>query len=255
MGPELEPNVPSGKYAARGWWVCHLGMGGASTATEPRAWHDRRPPRAAWVRAVLVAGCALAVAVAARATGASVLASTGACAAVIAIAIAWSAPPSPRSLASRSLAGRLGTTPTKRRADKHRPGAPGVPVARPVHTTTAGADRQRPRPGDHDLYLDVDAVEVDAVYALGLDLFTHLRGGVGQRTDPSTGQLRPVETTDISLTWHCKSRRSARQAARSLNEWQATRTPLRLLAAQGRCALLMEDDDNWVVLPELKLAS
>jgi hypothetical protein len=115
--------------------------------------------------------------------------------------------------------------------------------------------KHRPRPGDADLYLDLDAVEVEAVYVLGTELFTHLRGGVGQRKDPVTGDQRQIETSEVSLTWRCHGRRTAERLADKLNEWEHQHTPLRLLAARGRCALLMEDDDNWVVLPELRLAA
>lgn len=115
--------------------------------------------------------------------------------------------------------------------------------------------RHRPHPGDVDLYLDLDAVEVYAVYMLGCELFTHLRGGIGERKDPVTGDRRHIETSDVSLTWRCSCRRSARRLAVQLNEWEAKGTPLRLLAARGRCAVLMEDDRRWVVLPELKLAA
>ncbi|MGH9105380.1 MAG: hypothetical protein ACRDZX_06000 [Acidimicrobiales bacterium] len=117
------------------------------------------------------------------------------------------------------------------------------------------AGRQRPHPGDPDLYLDLDAVEVNAVYVLGPELFTQLKGGIGQRRDPVTGDQRNIETSDVSLTWRCGGRRSATRLAQQLNQWEARGTLLRLLAARGRCALLMEDDHHWVVLPELRLAA
>ena len=110
-------------------------------------------------------------------------------------------------------------------------------------------------PGDPDLYLDLDAVEVHAVYLLGSEVFTHLKGGIGERRDPSTGENRPIETSDVSLTWHCPGRRSARRLAAQLNQWEARQTHLRLLAARGRSALLMEDNQHWLVLPELRLSA
>jgi hypothetical protein len=113
----------------------------------------------------------------------------------------------------------------------------------------------RPQPGDPDLYLDLDAVEIAAVYLLGVELFAHLRGGIGERRDPLTGDRRPIQTSDVSLTWRCVGHRSASRLAEQLNEWEARRTPLRLLAARGRCALLIENDHNWVVLPELRLGA
>ena len=105
-----------------------------------------------------------------------------------------------------------------------------------------------------DLYLDLAEVEVEAVYVLGAELFTRLRGGSGRRVDPVTGNQRHIETSDVSLTWHCSGKRSAARLADKLNEWQARQTPLRLLAARGQAALLMESDNVWVVLPELQLA-
>ena len=110
-------------------------------------------------------------------------------------------------------------------------------------------------PGDPDLYLDLDAVEVEAVYVLGSELFTHLRGGIGERRDPVTGSRRRIETSDVSLTWRCSGRRSADRLAAQLNDWEQRRAPLRLLAACGRCALLIEDERKWVALPELRLAA
>ncbi len=129
---------------------------------------------------------------------------------------------------------------------------PGRP--RPVRAVPQLAKR-RPHPGDTDLYLDLDAVEIEAVYVLGNELLTHLKGGVGHRTDPVTGEERQIETSEVCLTWRCHGHRSAEKLASQLNRWEALRTPLRLLAASGRCALLMEDDSNWVVLPELRIAA
>jgi hypothetical protein len=73
--------------------------------------------------------------------------------------------------------------------------------------------------------------------------------------DPLSGNERHIETSDVSLTWHCQGRRSAAKLADRLNEWEARGAHLRLMAARGRCALLMEDDDRWVALPELRLSA
>jgi hypothetical protein len=104
-------------------------------------------------------------------------------------------------------------------------------------------------------YLDIDAVEVEAVYVLGAEVFTHLTGGVGSILDPLSGDERHIETSDVSLTWRCQGRRSAAKLAGRLNEWEARGAHLRLMAARGRCALLIEDDDHWVALPELRLSA
>jgi hypothetical protein len=104
-------------------------------------------------------------------------------------------------------------------------------------------------------YLDIDAVEVEAVYVLDAEVFTHLTGGVGSILDPLSGDERHIETSDVSLTWRCQGRRSAAKLAGRLNEWEARGAHLRLMAARGHCALLIEDDDHWVALPELRLTA
>ncbi len=90
---------------------------------------------------------------------------------------------------------------------------------------------------------------------LGAEVFTHLTGGVGRVLDPLSGNERHIETSDVSLTWRCHGRRSAAKLADRLNEWEARGAHLRLMAARGRCALLIEDDDHWVALPELRLSA
>ena len=109
--------------------------------------------------------------------------------------------------------------------------------------------------GEPGRYLDIDAVEVEAVYVLGAEVFTHLRGGVGSVLDPLSGNEMHIETSDVSLTWRCQGRRSAARLADRLNEWESSGARLRLMAARGRCALLIEDDDHWVALPELRLSA
>ncbi len=109
--------------------------------------------------------------------------------------------------------------------------------------------------GDPGRYLDIDAVEVEAVYVLGDEVYTHLTGGVGSVLDILSGDERHIETSDVSLTWRCQGRRSAEKLAERLNDWEARGAHLRLMAARGRCALLIEDDDHWVALPELLLVA
>lgn len=187
------------------------------------AWHEpQRLPQnvKAWVAAALAVGCVVAGGV--LLSFGYPVAAAGTIAAGTAISVAW-AWPAPRR-------------------------------ARPVAAMPQSSKR-RPLPGDADLYLDLDAVEVEAVYVLGNELFTHLKGGVGHRKDLVTGDERQIETSEVSLTWRCHGHRSAERLASQLNRWEARRTPLRLLAARGRCALLMEDESNWVVLPELRLAA
>lgn len=133
------------------------------------------------------------------------------------------------------------------------PGAASGPT--PAGTRLGCQLLERAHRGDPDLYLDLDAVEVEAVYRIDTELYAHLRGGIGQRVDPSTGDRRCIETSDVSLTWRCSCRRTAERLASQLNYWEARGTPLRLLAIKGRCAVLMEDTTNWVTLPELRLAA
>ena len=100
-------------------------------------------------------------------------------------------------------------------------------------------------------YLDIDAVEVEAVYVLGSEVFTHLTGGVGSIVDPLSGDERHIETSDVSSTWRC-------QVGGRRQSWLAGSTsgkPEELhLSPDGRprpLRLLIEDDDHWVALPEL----
>jgi len=141
--------------------------------------------------------------------------------------------------------------------------APGAakPAAKPSGTKIGLSGRHVPPPdanighGEPGRYLDIDAVEVEAVYVLGAEVFTHLTGGVGRVLDPLSGNDRHIETSDVSLTWRCQGRRSAAKLADRLNEWEARGAHLRLMATRGHCALLIEDDDHWVALPELRLSA
>ena len=189
--------------------------------TSSTRWYRREPGGPPWLALVVAFGCA-GSGVALIASGA-VPAGAGLVLAGLAIAVLWFLPVQRR--------GPLGGNPL------------------------SAAVMQRASCGDPDLYLDLDAVEVHAVYRLGPELYAHLRGGIGQRVDPGTGDRRPIETSDVSLTWRCSGRRSAQKLASQLNEWEARHTPLRLLAIRGSCALLIEDDSTWVTLPELRLAA
>ena len=134
-----------------------------------------------------------------------------------------------------------------------------LPVGAPGNELPAGTNTGQAMgnlgPDGSRRYLDIDAVEVEAVYVLGSEVFTQLTGGVGSILDPLSGDERHIETKDVSLTWRCEGRRSAAKLAGRLNEWEARGAHLRLTAARGRCALLIEDDDHWVALPELRLSA
>jgi hypothetical protein len=137
-------------------------------------------------------------------------------------------------------------------------GVPFSAAARAASRPTDRPGRESPAAGlandrDPALYLDLEAVEVAAVYVLGAEVFTQLKGGNGNLVDPLTGSERHIETSDVSLTWRCQGRRSAAKLADRLNEWEMKGSRLRLLAARGRSALLMEDDEHWLALPELRL--
>jgi len=137
--------------------------------------------------------------------------------------------------------------------------APGA--AKPAGANIGLSGRHVPPPdanighGEPGRYLDIDDVEVEAVYVLGAEVFTHLTGGVGRVLDPLSGNERHIETSDVSLTWRCQGRRSAAKLADRLNDWESRGAHLRLMASRGRCALLIEDDDHWVALPELRLSA
>jgi hypothetical protein len=133
--------------------------------------------------------------------------------------------------------------------------APRAPASQVAAMTNIGSPMGALGPGGSGRYLDIDAVEVEAVYVLGAEVFTHLTGGVGSILDPLSGDERHIETSDVSLTWRCQGRRSAAKLAGRLNEWEARGAHLRLMAARGQCALLIEDDDHWVALPELRLTA
>ena len=197
----------------------------------------------------LVTSC-FAVGVALALTG-GVLPGTGAMAAAVAFAVSCGCT-APRlwDMRSPSDARHLRSAPPGRAP--HLDNAEVPPGMRPGWKATRGRRGQRVTAEDPDLYLDLDAVEVQAVYVLGAELFTHLRGGIGQRRDPLTGDQRHIEASDVALTWRCTGKRAAERLATQLNYWQAMRTPLRLLAVCGRRASLIEDEEHWVVLPELR---
>jgi len=239
---------------------------GMSLAMQPRrrritttpTW--RRPGRKTessvlhWCAIVVFASCLVAGII--MLVGGTVLPAVGAMAGGAALAIAWGRP---EPIRARRRAG--GATPevvepamTGGAAGTTRGGPGPAEGGMGASQAPKAVAKRRPMPGDRDLYLDLEAIEVQAVYVMGTELFTHLRGGVGEHKDLATGDQRHIETSDVSLTWRCAGRRTAERLAAQLNAWEARQTPLRLLAASGRCALLMEDDENWVVLPELRLA-
>ena len=130
-----------------------------------------------------------------------------------------------------------------------------APAGQVPHMTNIGSPMGDLGADGSGRYLDIDAVEVEAVYVLDAEVFTHPTGGVGSILDPLSGDERHIETSDVSLTWRCQGRRSAAKLAGRLNEWEARGAHLRLTAARGHCALLIEDDDHWVALPELRLTA
>jgi hypothetical protein len=130
-----------------------------------------------------------------------------------------------------------------------------APAGQVPHMTNIGSPMGDLGADGSGRYLDIDAVEVEAVYVLDAEVFTHPTGGVGSILDPLSGDERHIETSDVSLTWRCQGRRSAAKLAGRLNEWEARGAHLRLMAARGHCALLIEDDDHWVALPELRLTA
>ncbi len=107
-------------------------------------------------------------------------------------------------------------------------------------------------PDDPDLCLDINAVQVMSVFTIGPEILACLHGGTGFRGDPEVAGHEPCQIDDAAITWRCAGRRAASRLARQLNNWQAGRTPLRLLSARGRCTVLMEDERSWLALPEIR---
>jgi hypothetical protein len=108
-------------------------------------------------------------------------------------------------------------------------------------------------PGDPDLCLDVEATEVTGVFAVGPEILACLHGGSGFCTGSDADGHKSCRIDDMAITWRCEGRRAARRLARQLNAWESARTPLRLLSAEGRCAVLMEDERSWLTLPEIRV--
>ena len=107
-------------------------------------------------------------------------------------------------------------------------------------------------PDDPDLCLDVRATEVSGVFMVGPELLACVHGGTGFCRRARTGEHEPCQIEDAAIACRCTGRRAARRRARKLNDWQAARTPLRLLSAEGRCAVLMEDEHRFLTLPEVR---
>ncbi len=110
------------------------------------------------------------------------------------------------------------------------------------------------QPDDPDLCLDIRATEVSGVFTVGPELLACLHGGTGFRGDARAGEHQACQVEDAAIACRCAGRRAARRLAGKLNAWQADRTPLRLLSAEGRCAILMEDEHRFLTLPEVHAA-
>jgi hypothetical protein len=107
-------------------------------------------------------------------------------------------------------------------------------------------------PGDPDLCLDIKAVQVMAVFTFGPEILACLHGGTGFCCDSEAGGHKSCQIDDAAIAWRCAGRRAACKLAGQLKAWQAAGTPLRLLSARGRCAVLMEDERSWLTLPEIR---
>jgi hypothetical protein len=106
-------------------------------------------------------------------------------------------------------------------------------------------------PGDPDLCLDVGATRVAGVFSVGPELLACLHGGSGFRSGPEAAGHMPCQIDIAAIAWRCPGRFAARRLARKLNAWQAAGTPLRLLSARDRCAVLMEHEHSYLTLPEV----
>lgn len=106
-------------------------------------------------------------------------------------------------------------------------------------------------PGDPDLCLDIHATRVAGVFNLGPELLACLDGGTGFRSGPEETGHTPCQIDSAAIAWRCAGRRAARRLAGKLNAWQAAGTPLQLLSARDRCAVLMEGENSFLTLPEV----
>jgi hypothetical protein len=113
----------------------------------------------------------------------------------------------------------------------------------------------RAHPGDPDLLFDEQYIEVAGAYRLGRDLLAYLSRGSRRSPECEADCHGPDEVDSFFLSWRCASPCVAAKLSRQLAAWQAARTPLRLLAAKGRCSVLMEDEHRWLTLPELSATS
>jgi hypothetical protein len=110
------------------------------------------------------------------------------------------------------------------------------------------------RDTDPDLVGRLEGSEVHGVFVREGELLLYLRGGTGFYMDRQTKQSRPWPPEgELFFTWRCPRRRSRARLVHQLDIWQATSTRLVLRGARGYCSLI-EDEHQWVNLPELSTA-
>ena len=107
------------------------------------------------------------------------------------------------------------------------------------------------RPEDSQLRLLLRGLKVAAVFRYNKEVLVHLMAGFS--SCPANELLAPGcrEAEGIYLTWRCAGTPSSARLMTQLSTWQEKETLLRLVACRGRAAVLMEDEQHWLRLPEL----
>lgn len=116
----------------------------------------------------------------------------------------------------------------------------------PAHLPTIDlvAGHTRSREGcSCDAVLEVASLRVGGAYCLGAEILAYFERGAGGGCEPLA----------LFLSWRAGNRRLALRQWRQLARWQSLGTVLRLSAARGRPAFVVQDARCWLSLPELHL--
>ena len=112
------------------------------------------------------------------------------------------------------------------------------------------------RPGDPDLFCDVDGAHVQTVFRYESEFYLLLRGGIGWTTDPGTAATReilPDELVESSFTYAPSDDQVwiLDDVEALLREWSSSGTTVRLTCALWRVGALVGADGSFVPLPPL----
>jgi hypothetical protein len=115
-------------------------------------------------------------------------------------------------------------------------------------------------PGDLDLDFDVDNLTIFNLVVLDDELSFEIRGGFGSWSKyhdepvaevPASEDLVEEVTGSVIVGLPTDNERSEYRDwyVGRLRHWESRGTQLRLLSSPGRPSTLMEDQENWVVIP------